>query len=73
LWSKLWNRITDTDLAYVDNPAVMTAAGHTSRVSKAHTPTKEEKRLGNNLAAIGAAGAAGAAGNILATGRATAI
>lgn len=53
--SKLWNTVKDTDLAYIDNPSVMTAAGHTAKVSQVHTPTKDERKLANNLATIGEA------------------
>lgn len=53
--SKLWNTVKDTDLAYIDNPSVMTAAGHTAKVSQVHTPTKDERKLANNLAIIGEA------------------
>ena len=66
---KIWDAITNTDMAYVDNPAVMTAAGHTAKVSEMHAPTKEERQLGDNLSKIGAAGAAGMAGSALATAR----
>jgi hypothetical protein len=65
VWGKLWDLITDTDLAYIDNPAVMTAAGHTSRVSEAHAPTAEERQLGENLTEIGKAGAAAFGGEAL--------
>lgn len=53
--SKLLNTVKDTDLAYIDNPSVMTAAGHTAKVSQVHTPTKDERKLANNLATIGEA------------------
>lgn len=49
----------------------MTAAGHTSRVSGAHTPTAEERQLGENLTEIGKAGAAAVGGEALQAVRGT--
>lgn len=57
-FERVGDAVKDTDVAYIENPAVMTAAGHTAKISQAHKPTKEERRLGDNLAIIGAAGAA---------------
>ena len=64
---KIVKALWGIDLAYIDNPSVMTASGHGPKISDVHIPTKQERQLGNNLAAIGAAGAAGASGNLIAT------
>ena len=60
----IWNTIKDTNLAYIDNPSVMTAAGQTAKISETHYPTKEEQRLASNLYDFGE----GALGAITASG-----
>lgn len=50
------DRFKDVNLAYIDNPAIMTAAGQTAEVSKTHYPTKEEQQLADNLMTIGESG-----------------
>ncbi len=53
---KVLEAIKDIDLAYLENPSVMTAAGHTANISGMHAPTEEERRLADNLAILGEAG-----------------